>query len=113
MAAAIADELTRLDDANADRYAANLARFDAPLDEVETEIDAILEPVRGRPFIVFHDAYHYFEDHFDIEAAGAVHVVPDVPPSAARVAEIRERIAGPMPSASSPSRSSSRGWSRR
>lgn len=94
MAAAIAAELAALDGDNADHYAANLAQFDARLDGVEGEIDGILEPVRGQPFIVFHDAYQYFEDHFDIEATGAVHVVPDVPPSASRVAEIRERIDG-------------------
>ena len=94
MAAAIAAELTELDGDNADRYAANLAAFDTRLDEVEGEIDGILEPAQGQPFIVFHDAYHYFENHFDIEAAGAVHVVPDVPPSAARVAEIRDSITG-------------------
>jgi len=94
MAAAIADQLAAIDAANAALYARNLEQFNASLDGVEAEIEELLAPVRGRPFIVFHDAYRYFEEHFDIQAAGAVHVSPDVPPGAARVAEIQQRIAG-------------------
>ena len=93
MAAGIAEALAGLDPANASLYADNLERFDASLDDVEREIDAVLQPVRGRPFVVFHDAYRYFEEPFDIAAAGAVHVNPDVQPGAARVALIQERIA--------------------
>lgn len=92
MALAIAEALAGMDPANAATYRANSDVFAASLDAVEAEIDAILAPVRGRPFIVFHDAYHYFERHFGIEAAGAIHLSPEVQPGAARIAAIRERI---------------------
>lgn len=93
MAGIIARELGELDPTNAAAYAANAEAFDRSLDAVEAEIREIVEPLRGRPFIVFHDAYHGFEHHFGIEAAGAVHVTPELQPGAARVAEIREAIA--------------------
>jgi len=92
MAEAMATTLADVYPAHAEQYAAHAARFAARLDVLEEEIEAILEPVRGRPFVVFHDAYHYFEAAFDIEAAGAIHVNPEVPPGAARVAEIQARL---------------------
>ncbi len=93
MAGVIARELGELDPANAVLYRTNADAFEQSLDAVEEEIREIIEPLRDRPFIVFHDAYHGFEHHFGIEAAGAVHVTPDLQPGAARVAEIRDAIA--------------------
>ena len=52
-----------------------------------------LQPVRGKPYIVFHDAYQYFERRYGLEPAGSVTVSPDVPPSAKRLTELRARIA--------------------
>jgi zinc transport system substrate-binding protein len=50
--------------------------------------------VRGRKFFVFHDAYHYFERRFGIEAAGSITVNPEVAPGAERVREIRDLMRG-------------------
>ena len=50
--------------------------------------------MKSRPFIVFHDAYQYFERRFGLSAAGALTVSPEVPPGAKRLTEIRRRIAG-------------------
>ena len=44
-------------------------------------------------FIVFHDAYHYFEARFGVEAAGAISLSDAAPPGPARVAEIRDLVA--------------------
>jgi len=92
MAEAMAATLAEVDPAHAGQYETNAAGFADRLTAVEEEIEAILAPVRGRPFVVFHDAYHYFEAAFDIEAAGAIHLNPEVPPGAARVAEIQARL---------------------
>jgi zinc transport system substrate-binding protein len=93
MAEAIAAALGDIDPGRAPTYTANAAAFAASLDQLEATIDTTLAPVRGRPFVVFHDAYHYFERHFDMEAAGVIHVSPEVQPGAARVAEIQARLA--------------------
>ncbi len=92
MARAIAAALGAIDPAHAALYNANTAAFETALDATEGEVEALLAPVRGRPFIVFHDAYHAFEHHFGMEAQGAVQLSPERQPGAARIALIRERI---------------------
>jgi zinc transport system substrate-binding protein len=86
---AIAAELSKRDPANAGAYFANAAAAKAELKAVEAEIAAALAPLKGKPFIVFHDAYHYFEARFGIEAVGAISVSDADDPGAARLAEIR------------------------
>ena len=49
--------------------------------------------MRGGRFIVFHDAYQYFESAFELFASGAISVSDASDPSPARLAEIRKRIA--------------------
>ena len=88
----IADELARLDPENAARYAANAQSARDGLTALETEIATRIAALDGR-FIVFHDAYHYFEARFGIEAAGAISLSDAAPPGPARVAEIRDLVA--------------------
>ena len=92
MVRAIADTLSTADADNAATYAANANGVVGRLDELLDRIDAGVEPVRGRAFIVFHDAYHYFEDRFSLLAAGSASVSPDRPPGARRILELRERV---------------------
>ena len=91
--AAIAEALAGVDPGNAALYRANAAAGKRELEALETRIEAQLAPLRGRPFIVFHDGYHYFERRFGIEAAGAVSTSDARAPGPARIAEIRARIA--------------------
>lgn len=88
MAAALAEA----DPENQAQYLANAEAARAELDALVFEIDARMSPVRGHPFIVFHDAFHYFERRFNINAAGAVALSDARTPGPARIAEIRERI---------------------
>lgn len=91
--AAIADTLMRLDPENAATYAANSKAAQARLAALRAEIDSMLAPARGQPFVVFHDAYHYFEARFDFEATAAVSTGDAATPGAARIAAVREHIA--------------------
>lgn len=61
---------------------------------LSAEVAQTLEPVRGGSFIVFHDAYQYFENDFDFPAAGAISLGDAADPSPARIAEIQGRITG-------------------
>ena len=49
--------------------------------------------MRRIPYLVFHDAYQYFERHFALGALGAISINPERRPGARRIAEIRRRIA--------------------
>lgn len=92
MAGAIAAELSRLDPANAAAYAANAARLDHRLDETSARLTAELAPVKDRPFIVFHDAYQYFERAFGLSGVGSITDIAGAPPSAQRLKDIQDRI---------------------
>lgn len=88
----IATALIKVDAGNAETYKANAAQTLARLDVLTQQLNTSLEPVRERPFIVFHDAYHYFENRFGLKAAGAITVNPDTLPGAERVAEIQKTV---------------------
>ena len=88
----IAATLSAADPAHATAYSQNAARTDAELAALETKIAAELEPYKSNPFIVFHDAYQYFEKRFGLSATGSVTVSPEVQPGAARIAEIEKKI---------------------
>ncbi|MGV3650425.1 MAG: zinc ABC transporter substrate-binding protein [Devosia sp.] len=93
MVGEIARHLSAADPENAAAYAANAEAADAALTGLTAELTQTLAPVSGRPFIVFHDAFHYFEDRFGLTAAGSITVTPDVAPGAQRISELRDRIA--------------------
>ncbi|MBN9034587.1 MAG: zinc ABC transporter substrate-binding protein ZnuA [Rhizobiales bacterium] len=92
MVAAIGKALAGADPANAAAYAANAAELSARLDALSAEIAGELAPVRGKGFVVFHDAYQYFEKRFGMTAVGSITVSPEVMPGAARIAEIRDKV---------------------
>ena len=89
---AIAAKLSAADPENAGIYFANAAAARAELDTLRTEIERVLEPVRGSNFIVFHDAYQYFETSFDFRASGAISISDATDPSPARISEIQARV---------------------
>ncbi|WP_375573446.1 zinc ABC transporter substrate-binding protein [Seohaeicola saemankumensis] len=89
----IAAELGRLDPDNAAAYAANAAAGQADIDALQAEIAAMLAPVSDKGFVVFHDAYQYFERRFDLAAAGAITLSDASTPSAGRIAELRDAVA--------------------
>lgn len=89
----IAAELAALDGENAATYAANAAAGKVEIQQVQAEIKASLSAVRDGGFVVFHDAYQYFEHSFDIQAAGAIALSDASDPSPARIAEIQQVVA--------------------
>lgn len=88
----IAAQLSATDPDNAGAYFANAAAAREELDRVSAEVSATLDAKRGGNFIVFHDAYQYFEADFDFPAAGAISLGDATDPSPARIAEIQQRI---------------------
>ncbi|EAQ27452.1 zinc ABC transporter substrate-binding protein [Roseovarius sp. 217] len=86
----IAEELAEHDPDNAAAYAANAEAGQAELEALSQEIAAELAPVQDKPFLVFHDAYQYFENAFDVTAAGAIALGDAAAPGPARVAALRD-----------------------
>ena len=89
----IAGQLSAADPDNAGAYFANAAAGRAEIKVLIGEVTATLDPVRDGRFIVFHDAYQYFETDFNFPASGAISISDASDPSPARIAEIQDRIA--------------------
>lgn len=92
LAADIARTLSESDPEHAAQYQKNARDLGEKLDALTKEIAAELEAVKDKPFIVFHDAYQYFENRFGISAAGSITVSPEKTPGAARIKEIHDKI---------------------
>lgn len=92
MAKTVADTLSKQDSANAALYAKNLAAFDARIDALDKQLATELAPIQSKPFIVFHDAYQYFEHHYKVTVAGSITVSPETAPGAKRVADIHDKV---------------------
>jgi zinc transport system substrate-binding protein len=92
MAAMITTTLVAADPANALTYQGNAKALNDRLDALDAEIKGIVAPVKGKPFIVFHDAYQYFEHRYGIRVAGSITVSPETIPGAERVSEIRHKV---------------------
>ncbi|TDW25158.1 zinc transport system substrate-binding protein [Rhizobium azibense] len=93
MAAEITTTLVAADPANALTYQANAKALDAKIDALDREITDIVTPVKEKPFIVFHDAYQYFEHRYAVRVAGSIMVSPENMPGAERVSEIHKKVA--------------------
>lgn len=93
MAAAIEKALSAKDPANAITYEANLSALNANINSLDKEITDTLAPVKDKPFIVFHDAYQYFEHRYGVRAVGSITVSPETMPGAERLSQIRQKVA--------------------
>ncbi|HBD23256.1 MAG TPA: hypothetical protein DC023_02395, partial [Oceanospirillaceae bacterium] len=88
----IEEALSAADPANAAAYEANAEKMMGDLDNLVAEITANLAPVKDKGFIVFHDAYQYFENRFGVSAVGSITVSPEVMPGAQRISELQEKV---------------------
>lgn len=88
----MAEVLAAADPTHAARYRANAAALSTSLEALEKDIARQLKPLAARPFIVFHDAYQYFERRFGLAAAGSVTLGAELAPSAKRLSALRRKV---------------------
>ena len=86
----ITRELSEIDPSNASTYESNSTK-------AINEIDQLISDTKSKinsdaSYVVFHDAYQYFEKRFGVEVVGALTVNPEVLPGAKQLSEIREVI---------------------
>ena len=87
----IAQHLIKVDPANTEKYRQNLAAALKRIRIADQRARAILAPVRRRPYIVFHDAFQYFEKRYRLAGAGSI-TIEGRTPGARRLYNIRSRI---------------------
>ncbi len=86
----IAHELSDLDPNNKVKYEDNANATIKSLDELVDSNKKILS--KDISYVVFHDAYQYFENRFGVIPAGALTLNPDVLPGAKQIADIQDVI---------------------
>jgi len=63
----IAEEMSLIDESNRAFYEGNAEKYKQELVETDAEIVAALEPVKNRKFVVFHPAFGYLAEDYDLE----------------------------------------------
>jgi len=85
--------LSELDPAAGAVYRRNGAALERRLADLDARLGRQLTPLRGVPYLVFHDAYPYLENRYGLRPLGTITVSADRPPGARRLAEIQARMA--------------------
>jgi ABC-type Zn uptake system ZnuABC Zn-binding protein ZnuA len=88
----ILEELSALAPADRGVFEANRARFIARLDAGLGRWEQMLRPFAGARVVTAHDTWPYFARRFGLVVAASVEERPGVPPSAAYVARLIERM---------------------
>ena len=84
------EHLIENDEKNASIYKSNLDKALKDIDKLISDVKSELN--KEISFIVFHDAYQYFEERFNVSVLGAFTVNTDIMPGAEQLSEIREII---------------------
>ena len=92
MLKAIVKELTRADPDNAPTYQRNAQQTAQRITQLTEDIHQRLKQVRQQPYIVYHDAYQYFEQRFMLKPVAVVSLNPEIPASAKRIRHLQQSI---------------------
>ena len=86
----ISHELSEADPDNAAKYEQNENKTITSLNNLINEINSFIP--KDASYVVFHDAYQYFENRFGVSSAGALTLNPDVLPGAKQIDAIQDLI---------------------
>lgn len=90
--AATATVLSEIDPTHSRQYQRNAIALQERLETLHAQLQTRLAPVKKIPYIIFHDAYRYFEAAYSLDAVGSITMSAERKPGAARIAEMREKI---------------------
>ena len=77
---------------NANVYNQNATKFIAKINNLKKELTQELSPIKDKPYVVFHDAYQYFEKTFGLNAVGSVALEGDIASSPKQISFIKDKI---------------------
>tara|TARA_R110002072_G_scaffold50348_4_gene135760 strand:- start:88 stop:1017 length:930 start_codon:yes stop_codon:yes gene_type:complete len=87
---AIEQHLSRAYPDLASIFSKNASELRNQLKTLDADLKEQLSPVNMQPYIVFHDAYKYFEKRYGLSPAGSVTANPEVRPGAKRIADLKQ-----------------------
>ncbi len=92
MTRAIATTLSEAYPEHKDAYARNADATIAAIQALDAKLKTQLAPYKNTPYIVFHNAFHYFEQAYGLSAAGSITPEPEQAPGAKRISDVRAKI---------------------
>ena len=92
MVKGITRELSKMYPENINTYKKNAKEIIKKIKLTDDAVKTKLESIKEKKFIVFHDAYQYFEKAYGLNAIGSILVDPEQPPSPNRLIKIRSKI---------------------
>ena len=90
MVQSIVASLSETDPINALLYQANAKDFLQQLQKMDTNLKSQLSSVQNHNYLVFHDAYQYFETNYPLSPMGALTLHPEIPPSIKHLQKIKQ-----------------------
>jgi zinc/manganese transport system substrate-binding protein len=97
VAKGMTEALAALDSANADFYRANFKVFSAKLAQRQNQWEAI--HLHGKRFVAYHKLFEYLAAEFGFQIVAYVEPKPGIPPSAAYVENLIEKMRSSKPDA--------------
>ncbi|MDB2461182.1 zinc ABC transporter substrate-binding protein [Gammaproteobacteria bacterium] len=88
----IIQELSKVYPENINAYKENAKKLIKDIENTDLVIKSMLNPIKDKPYIVFHDAYQYFEKAYNLKPVGSILLDPELPPSAKRIIKIKSKI---------------------
>ena len=88
----IIQELSKVYPENINIYKDNAKKAIKEIKKTDLVIKTMLDSIKDKPYIVFHDAYQYFEKAYGLNAIGSILIDPELPPSPRRIINIRLKI---------------------
>ena len=85
-------ELSKINPDKKNIYKANAKVFIKKLKENGKKIKNQLSSISDKPYIVFHDAYQYFESENSLNSVGSISLNPEISPTPKRIKEIKTKI---------------------
>jgi len=77
---------------NAKTYNQNANQMIKRINKIKVELKNELSGIKDKPYVVFHDAYQYFETSFDLNAVGSVALDGDIASSPKQISFIKDKI---------------------
>jgi zinc transport system substrate-binding protein len=88
----IGDRLSALDPKNSEKYQANTGEYVKKLEAERAKMHQIIDNLKNRDIITFHEAFPYFAQEFNLNIAGVIEREPNSKPSAKDLEEIIEKV---------------------
>lgn len=92
MAAAIRDQLAVIDSTQASEFADNFNRFNNSLIDLESQWQQSIQSIELEPYLVYHNAFSYFETQFGLGHRLVLVNDPEIQPGIRQILNVRKAL---------------------